>query len=94
MFFVDSKRQITVIPTASTYTSSRNVFHDTTNNGINYGSIIARKNGRLIDYATWRRFPTLIANCPLNEDFSTHRGDAFWNSLYNNGRFYVHVAHF
>ena len=26
--------------------------------------------------------------------FSTHRGDAFWNSLYNNGRFYVHVAHF
>ena len=67
MFFVDSKRQITVIPTALTYTSSRNVFHDTTNNGIDYGSIIARKNGRLIDYATWRRFPTLIANCPLNE---------------------------
>ena len=26
--------------------------------------------------------------------FSTHCGDAFWNSLYNNGRFYVHVAHF
>ena len=25
--------------------------------------------------------------------FSTHCGDAFWNSLYNNGRFYVHVAH-
>ena len=43
MFLVDSKRRNTVILTASTYTSSRNVFHDTTNNGINYGSIIARK---------------------------------------------------
>ena len=51
---VDSKHQNTVIPTASTYTSARNVFHDITNNGIVYGSIIARKNGRLINHAIWR----------------------------------------
>ena len=46
-------------------------------------------------------FPSII--CAGNQDscctrppydFSTHRGDAFWNSLYNNGRFYVYVAHF
>ena len=30
----------------------------------------------------------------LIDRFSTHRGDAFWNSLYNNGCFYVHVSHF
>ena len=28
--------------------------------GFDYGSIIAQKNGRLIDHATWRRFPSLI----------------------------------
>ena len=60
MFSVDSKRRNTVIPTASTYTSSRKVFHNITNNGIDYGSIITRKNGQLIDHATWRRFPSLL----------------------------------
>ena len=40
-FLVDSKRLHTIILTASTCTSSRNVFHNITNNGIDYGSIIA-----------------------------------------------------
>ena len=46
MFWVDSKRRNTVIPTALTYTSSQNMFHDITNNGNDYGSIIARKINR------------------------------------------------
>ena len=48
MFLVDSKCWNTVIPTALAYTSSQNVFHDTAINTIDYGWIIARKNGRLI----------------------------------------------
>ena len=42
-FSLDSKCRNTVTPTASTYTSSRNLFHDIANNGIDYGSIIARE---------------------------------------------------
>ena len=57
VFLVDSKHRNTVIPTTSTYTSSRNVLHDITNNGIDYGLIIAQKNGRLIDHATWEVIP-------------------------------------
>ena len=73
MFLVDSKRLKTVIPTTLTYTSSQNVFHDITNNGIDYGSIIAPKNGRLIDHATWRRFTSLqsreTGNCETVKKF-------------------------
>ena len=45
MFLVDSKCLNTVIPTASKHNSSLNVFHDITNNGLDYGLIIAGKNG-------------------------------------------------
>ena len=60
LFSVDSKCRNTVILTTLTYTSTRTLFHDIANRGIDYGSIIARKNGQLIDHATRRRFPSLL----------------------------------
>ena len=57
---VDSKYRNTIISTTSKYTSSLNMFHDITNNGIDSGSIISRKNGGLIDHGNWRRFPSLM----------------------------------
>ena len=66
---VDSKCRNIIIPTASTYTSSGHVFHDTTNNGIDNGLIITQKNGRLINHATWRQLSSLLSSSGLGNVF-------------------------
>ena len=69
MFLVDFKCRNTVILTPLTYTSSWNAFHDLTNNGNDYGSIITRKNGRFIYHTTWEVIPITKLNSLCSVDF-------------------------